>query len=138
MSAGCFSVFLYNIYVHVSMYPFLQVSMYSCLCLHVPMSPCLHVPMSPCLHFSMFPVFMSMYPCSMSSCLCLHVSMSSCLHVSMSMSLCFRKKGTNEKRETSVCFLQTETENGSFFTLVGKRLTVIDDCCFSNRAHLCI
>ncbi len=28
--------------------------------------------------------------------------------------------------------------NGSLFFLEGKRLTVIDDCCFSKRAHLCI
>jgi hypothetical protein len=27
-----------------------------------------------------------------------------------------------------------EMENGSLFTLVGKRKTVIDDCCFSKRA----
>jgi hypothetical protein len=40
------------------------------------------------------------------------------------------------KRQTSVCLLQTETENISFFSMVGKQQTVIDDCCFSKRAHL--
>jgi hypothetical protein len=37
------------------------------------------------------------------------------------------------KRQTLVCLLQTKTENERLFSLVGKRLTVIDDC-FSKRA----
>jgi hypothetical protein len=31
--------------------------------------------------------------------------------------------------------LQIETENVSLFSLVGKGLTVIDDCCLSKRAR---
>jgi hypothetical protein len=42
-----------------------------------------------------------------------------------------------QKQETSVCLLQTETVNGRLFSLVSKRYTVINDCCFSKRAHLC-
>jgi hypothetical protein len=39
----------------------------------------------------------------------------------------------NEKRkwQTSVCLLLKEMENGSKFFLVSKRLTVINDFCFS-------
>ncbi len=34
--------------------------------------------------------------------------------------------------------LYTElTENGSLFSLVGKRSMGIDVCCFNKRAHLC-
>jgi hypothetical protein len=50
----------------------------------------------------------------------------------------FRLLAANGKRErqTSV-LLKTETENGSFFSFFGKRSMVIDDCCFSKRAHVC-
>jgi hypothetical protein len=41
-----------------------------------------------------------------------------------------------QKLQTSACLLQTKMENGTLFSLVGKRLTVIDDCCFSKHAHL--
>jgi hypothetical protein len=34
-------------------------------------------------------------------------------------------------------FAQMETENGSLFSLVVKPQTVMDDCCFSKRAHIC-
>jgi hypothetical protein len=40
------------------------------------------------------------------------------------------------KRQTSFCLLQKETESGTLFSLVGKRLTVIGACCFSERAQL--
>jgi hypothetical protein len=40
------------------------------------------------------------------------------------------------KQQTSVCLLLTKTENLSLFSLIGKRLTVINDCCFSKRAHI--
>jgi hypothetical protein len=39
-----------------------------------------------------------------------------------------------QKRQTSVCLLQTETEYGSLFYLVGKPWMVNDGCCFSKRA----
>jgi hypothetical protein len=35
-----------------------------------------------------------------------------------------------------VCLLQKEKENGSLFSLVGKRLMVVDYDCFSKGAHL--
>jgi hypothetical protein len=38
--------------------------------------------------------------------------------------------------ENGVCLQQTETENGSLFSLVGKRQTTIDDSFFGKRAHL--
>jgi hypothetical protein len=46
----------------------------------------------------------------------------------------FRLFAANGKREwqTSVCLLQTETENGSLFSLVCQ--TLVNDCCFSKRA----
>jgi hypothetical protein len=91
--------------------------------------------MSPWLQFSMFP------------CLHFHVSMSPCpcFHVPE-----FRKRKMEvRKRQLSFNFckwkmktaypirvLQTEMENGRLFFLVGKRLTVINDCCFSKHAHL--
>ncbi len=50
----------------------------------------------------------------------------------------FRKRKTAAsgkwKWQTSICLLQTGTENDSFFSLVDK--PVIDDCCFIIRAHL--
>jgi hypothetical protein len=134
------------LHVHVS------ISMSPCQCLP-SMSPCQCLPsMSPCLHFSM-------YPCLMS---CLHVSMSvsPCLYASMSMSPCFEfhkrkteltENRTDGKRQLHLSaankkteganfrlFLQMETENRSLFSLVCKWEMVIDDCCFSKRAHLCI
>ncbi len=86
------------------------------------MSPCLHVSMSP---FSMF--FFS----------CLHVS--SCLHVNVAMFQKYCKGKTEQtensnfpffaangkrKRQTSICLLQTETENGSqkFFFLGRQKI----------------
>jgi hypothetical protein len=39
------------------------------------------------------------------------------------------------KRQTSVCLLKMETENGSLLFLASKRLTVIDDCSSSKCAH---
>ncbi len=39
---------------------------------------------------------------------------------------------------TSVCLLQTETGNGSLFSLVSKREMVIDVCCVSKCARLCV
>ncbi len=61
-----------------------------------------------------------------------------------------RENGTNGKRQfpfvcfkqkmdtqTSVCFLQPETENRNLFTWVGQQYMVIDDSCFRKRAHLC-
>ncbi len=132
--------------LHVSI---IHVSMSSCLhcpCLHVSVSPCFHVFISPCLHVS---------------CPCLHVSLSPChlitlslcpiVHVSMFPEFCIRKIGLTEngnfclfapnkkwKWQTSVCLLQTEMENGSVFSLVGKLLTFIGDCCFNKLAHLCL
>ncbi len=41
------------------------------------------------------------------------------------------------KRKTSSNLQQTETENGSLFSLIGKRLTVNDGSYFIKRAHLC-
>jgi hypothetical protein len=38
--------------------------------------------------------------------------------------------------QTSVCLLQTEMENGSLFSLVGKQKPVIDDGCFRKRPNL--
>ncbi len=114
------------LYVYVSMFP----------CLHVFMSSC-HVSISLCFHVS---------------CLCLHVSMSasSCLHASkfpgfrkriiiLTESGNFRLLAENGKRkwQTSVCLLQTETENRSLFSLVGKRQTVIDVCCSANVPIYC-
>jgi hypothetical protein len=60
-----------------------------------------------------------------------------CLHLHVSMSPCFRNSA-NEKRQLLLvcCKRKTETENGSFFCLVGNWQTVIDDCCFSKRARL--
>ncbi len=115
--------------VHFSM----SVSPCTCLHCHVSMS------MSPCLHVH---VSMSMSPGPY-----LHVSISPCpyLHVS---GIVQRKNRTNRKwqllfvcckwkTETAnfLCLLQMETENGRLFSLGGK-WTVINDCCFNNRAHL--
>jgi hypothetical protein len=123
-----------------------NVSLSPCRYIHIhgSISPCLHVSTSPCLH-------VSISPCSMSPCLCLHVSVSPslCLHVHVSMfpEFCKRKTELMEngnfcllvgngkrKRQTSICLLQTK--NRSLFSLVSKRKTVIDDCCFSKIAHL--
>jgi hypothetical protein len=38
---------------------------------------------------------------------------------------------------TFVCLLQTETENGSLFSLGSKQYTVIDDYCFKKHSLLC-
>jgi hypothetical protein len=107
------------------------------------MSPC-HVSLSRCLHFSMFLCLMFMSPCLIFR--CLHVSMS--VLVSMCPEFRTRNYGTKgkqklplfaangkRKRQTSVCFLRTD--NGSLFSLVGKTINGINDCCFRERAHLC-
>ncbi len=91
----------------------------------------------------------------MSLCLispCFHISISPCFHVSISMFTEFLKQkaeltenfnihlfaaNRKRKRQTSVCLLQTETENGSLFSLVGKGQTVIGNYCFSKLAYLC-
>jgi hypothetical protein len=70
---------------------------------------------------------------------CLYVSISSCFHVSMSPSPCSRNSANrkhnymktatsvcslqteNGRRQTSVCLLKTEMENGSLFSLVCNR-----------------
>ncbi len=105
------------------------------------MSPC-HVFLSPCLHVSMSHVYVSMFDIPMSA--CLYVS----VHVSMCPEFRTRNYGTKgkqklplfaangkRKRQTSVCFLRTD--NGSLFSLVGKTINGINDCCFRERAHLC-
>jgi hypothetical protein len=43
----------------------------------------------------------------------------------------------NRKRQTSFCLLKTETENDSLFPLSANDKTIINDCSFSKRAHLC-
>jgi hypothetical protein len=40
----------------------------------------------------------------------------------------------NVNGKNVVYLLQTEIKNGSLFSLVGKRSTVINDCCFSKCA----
>jgi hypothetical protein len=49
---------------------------------------------------------------------------------------CLFAANRKQKWQMSVFLLQTETENGSLFSLVVKGYTVINDCCFSKRAHL--
>jgi hypothetical protein len=87
--------------------------------------------MSPCPrlhdHVSMS---MSLYPC-----LYVHVSMYPCLHIHVPMFPEFRKRKTEltdngnlrlfavngkRKRQTSVYLLQTDPDNESLFSLVGK------------------
>jgi hypothetical protein len=46
--------------------------------------------------------------------------------------VCCKRKTKTEN--CSVCLLQTETENGSLFSLVGKRKKVMDVYCISKRA----
>jgi hypothetical protein len=133
---------------HVSMSPCLHVSMSPCLhvtmspCLHVSMSPCPHVSMSPCLHVTMSPCpHVPMFPCSRVPMFpCPRVPMSLYLHVSMSMSPCFRNSARgNWQLRFIFCKRKTVTENQrrTLFALVGKRLTVIEDCGFSKRVYLC-
>ncbi len=51
---------------------------------------------------------------------------------------CLFAENGERKRQTSICYPQTpKTKNGSLFSLVSKRWTVID-VFFSKRAHLCL
>ncbi len=52
------------------------------------------------------------------------------------MSIYIRKSEPAENRNFRL-FAAKENGNGSLFSLVGERQTVINDCCFSKRAHLC-
>jgi hypothetical protein len=132
--------------LRVSMSPCLRVSM--CL-MYVSVCPCVHVSMCPCLRFCIH-VNVSCFNVSMSTCLHLYVSMilefrGSKRLIQKKFRLKFLKSlsvdtlrqtenGTNgkhqlllfcckgkRKRQTSVSLLQSETENGSLFSLVGKR-----------------
>ncbi len=87
------------------------------------MSPCLHLSMFPCLH-----VYASMF---MSPYFHVSIFMSSCLHVSGIP----QTENGNGKLPFVCCKRKLKTD--IFFSLVGKRYSVIDDRCFSKRAHLC-
>jgi hypothetical protein len=118
-----------------------SISMSPCPCPHASMSQCVHVSMPPCLHLSISPsfyVFMSMstsFYVSMSSSPCLYVLMSLSLYVSGvpqtknatngKLQLRLFSSNREQKRQTSICLLQTETENGSLFSLVGNLKSTI-------------
>jgi hypothetical protein len=106
------------LYVRVSM----SMSLCPCLHVYVAKSPC------PCLHFSMFSCLISIFPCP-----CLHVAG---IHKGKTelignSNFCLFAASGKRKRLTSIGLLQTKTENGSLFALIGKRSAVIDYCCFS-------
>jgi hypothetical protein len=102
------------------------------------MSACLHVSISPCFHVS---------------CLCLHVSMSPfpCLRLHV-YRIPLTENETNGKFEYPFVCRKRKTEMANFclfkyckqkrkteicYLFVGKRQTVIDNCCFSKLAYLC-
>jgi hypothetical protein len=89
--------------------------MYPCFHVDVSMSPFLHVPMSLCLCLH---VFMSPYLNVSMSCPPLHISGISQRKTELTENGNFRLFSANgkRKRQTSVCLLQTETENGHLFS----------------------
>jgi hypothetical protein len=112
------------LHVFMSLCPF-SMSMSHVSMSHVSMSPRLHVSTSLCLHVSMFPcLHFSIFPCLMFMSLCFHVSRCPCIHlhvVKRKTELTEEGKfrlftaSRERKRQTLVCLLQTETENGSCF-----------------------
>ncbi len=96
-----FHVFMYNV-VHVFMYPFLHVSTSH---VYIPKFACLHLQVS---------VYVS--PCFWNSANGKH----NLWKTATSVCLQQMENGTR-KRQASFCLLQTETENGSLFSLVNKQ-----------------
>jgi hypothetical protein len=138
------------LHASMSMSPCLHVSMSQCLHVSMSTSPGFYVSMSPFSRPCLLVLVHVSMSSSMSACprpclyVLVHVAMS-CFHVlvqvsmAMPMSLSLKPYGKRKtelttngnfilfaaigkrKRQTSVCLLQMETENGSLFSMVSKR-----------------
>ncbi len=123
-----------------------------CLHVHVFMSLCCHVSTSPFFHLSWSP-----YLChhvSMSPSSCLNVSIYPCLHVHVSkfLKICklkteltengnFQLVSATEKMEmANLRLFAVNVKGNRKLVFLGRQKTngnrVIDNCCFSKRAHL--